>query len=111
MSLPIEPAKIMDILEDVRVVEVAAWTFVPSAGATLADRGADVIKIDHPVTGDPQRDDVRAWNPKVIYARGHGYVRAAPRGVGVRDQAAELADESARERAPGVKRIGRRRTA
>jgi crotonobetainyl-CoA:carnitine CoA-transferase CaiB-like acyl-CoA transferase len=38
-----------------RVVEVAAWTFVPAAGAILADWGADVIKVEHPVGGDPQR--------------------------------------------------------
>ena len=43
------------ILSGVRVVEVAQWWFVPSAGAVLADWGADVIKIEHPVTGDPQR--------------------------------------------------------
>ena len=129
-----------DILNGVRVVELAAWTFVPAAGAVLADWGADVIKIEHPETGDPQRglissglvsgaggvnhfieqpnrgkrsvgldtsspeglevlmklietadvfltnllpdsrqrmgidvDQVRARNPKIIYARGHGY--------------------------------------
>ena len=39
----------------VKVVELAGWTFVPSAGAVLADWGADVIKIEHPDTGDPQR--------------------------------------------------------
>ncbi|TMK83457.1 MAG: CoA transferase [Actinobacteria bacterium] len=39
----------------VRVVEVASWTFVPAAGAVLAEWGADVIKVEHPVTGDPQR--------------------------------------------------------
>lgn len=43
-------------MEGVRVVEVAAWTFVPAAGAVLADWGADVIKIEHPVGGDPQRN-------------------------------------------------------
>ena len=42
-------------LSGVRVLEVAAWTFVPAAGAVLADWGADVIKVEHPVTGDPQR--------------------------------------------------------
>jgi formyl-CoA transferase len=41
-------------LEGVRVLEVAAWTFVPGAGAALADLGADVIKVEPP-TGDPQR--------------------------------------------------------
>jgi crotonobetainyl-CoA:carnitine CoA-transferase CaiB-like acyl-CoA transferase len=129
-----------DILTGIRVVELAAWTFVPAAGAVLADWGADVIKIEHPETGDPQRglissgivagagavnhfieqpnrgkrsigldtgtpeglellmkliesadvfltnllpdsrqrmgidvEQVRARNPKIIYARGHGY--------------------------------------
>jgi crotonobetainyl-CoA:carnitine CoA-transferase CaiB-like acyl-CoA transferase len=41
-------------LEGIRVVEVANWTFVPAAGAALADLGADVIKIEPP-GGDPQR--------------------------------------------------------
>jgi crotonobetainyl-CoA:carnitine CoA-transferase CaiB-like acyl-CoA transferase len=44
-----------DALRGVRVLEVAAWTFVPAAGAVLADWGADVIKVEHPVMGDPQR--------------------------------------------------------
>jgi crotonobetainyl-CoA:carnitine CoA-transferase CaiB-like acyl-CoA transferase len=43
------------VLDGVRVIEVAQWWFVPSGGAVLADWGADVIKIEHPVTGDPQR--------------------------------------------------------
>jgi crotonobetainyl-CoA:carnitine CoA-transferase CaiB-like acyl-CoA transferase len=42
-------------LDGVRVVEVAMWWFVPAAGAILADWGADVIKVEHPETGDPQR--------------------------------------------------------
>src|SRR5262245_5480138 len=29
--------------------------FVPSGGSVLVDWGADVIKVEHPVTGDPQR--------------------------------------------------------
>jgi crotonobetainyl-CoA:carnitine CoA-transferase CaiB-like acyl-CoA transferase len=129
-----------DILSGIRVVELAAWTFVPAAGAVLADWGADVIKVEHPETGDPQRglvssgivagaggvnhfveqpnrgkrsigldtstaeglellmrliegadvfltnllpdsrqrmgidlEQIRARNPKIIYARGHGY--------------------------------------
>lgn len=44
-----------DVLRGIRVLEVASWTFVPAAGAVLADWGADVIKVEHPVTGDPQR--------------------------------------------------------
>jgi crotonobetainyl-CoA:carnitine CoA-transferase CaiB-like acyl-CoA transferase len=42
-------------MSGVRVIEVASWTFVPAAGAVLADWGADVIKIEHPDKGDPQR--------------------------------------------------------
>ncbi|MGP2441534.1 CaiB/BaiF CoA transferase family protein [Streptomyces sp. JW3] len=45
----------MKPLEGIRVVEVAMYGFVPSAGAVLADWGADVIKVEHAVTGDPQR--------------------------------------------------------
>ncbi len=44
----------MGPFDGVRVVEVAGWTFVPGAGAIMADLGADVIKVEPP-TGDPQR--------------------------------------------------------
>lgn len=40
--------------EGIRVVEIAGWTFVPAAGAILADLGAEVVKVEPP-TGDPQR--------------------------------------------------------
>jgi crotonobetainyl-CoA:carnitine CoA-transferase CaiB-like acyl-CoA transferase len=43
------------VMEGVRVLEVAQFTFTPAAGAVLADWGADVIKIEHPVRGDTQR--------------------------------------------------------
>jgi crotonobetainyl-CoA:carnitine CoA-transferase CaiB-like acyl-CoA transferase len=43
------------VMEGVRVLEVAEYTFVPSAGAVLADWGADVIKVEHPTRGDAQR--------------------------------------------------------
>lgn len=42
-------------LEGVKVLEVAMWGFVPSGAAVLADWGADVVKVEHSVTGDPQR--------------------------------------------------------
>ena len=47
-------------LDGVRVIEVASWMFVPSCGSVLVDWGADVIKVEHPVTGDPQRGLVTA---------------------------------------------------
>lgn len=43
------------VLSGVRVLEVAAWTFVPSAGAVLAEWGAEVIKVEPREGGDPQR--------------------------------------------------------
>ena len=43
------------VMDGVRVLEVAQFTFVPSAGAVLADWGADVIKVEHPTRGDAQR--------------------------------------------------------
>jgi crotonobetainyl-CoA:carnitine CoA-transferase CaiB-like acyl-CoA transferase len=43
------------VMEGFRVLEVAQFTFVPAAGAILADWGADVIKVEHPVRGDTQR--------------------------------------------------------
>lgn len=43
------------MLNGVRVLEVAAWTFVPSAGAVLAEWGAEVIKVEPLEGGDPQR--------------------------------------------------------
>jgi len=129
------------VFDGVRVVELAQFVFVPVAGALLADWGAAVIKIEHPVTGDGYRglasqgitqtsdsgvnqsmelanrgkrsigldvrteegrdlllklvesadvfltnflpstlqslrldvDDIRAVNPNIIYARGHGF--------------------------------------
>ena len=44
-----------EVFRGVRVVELAQWLFVPTTGALLADWGADVIKIEHPVSGDSYR--------------------------------------------------------
>ncbi len=44
-----------DVMAGVRVLEVAEYTFVPAAGAVLADWGAEVIKVEHPTRGDAQR--------------------------------------------------------
>ncbi|MBA2609524.1 MAG: CoA transferase [Actinobacteria bacterium] len=42
-------------LDGIRVIEVASWMFIPSGGSVLIDWGAEVLKIEHPETGDPQR--------------------------------------------------------
>lgn len=49
----------MKVMQGVRVLEVAQFTFVPAAGAVLADWGADVIKVEHPVRGDTQRGFIK----------------------------------------------------
>jgi crotonobetainyl-CoA:carnitine CoA-transferase CaiB-like acyl-CoA transferase len=41
-------------LDDVRIIEIDSWMAAPSAGAVLADLGADVIKVE-PLRGDPMR--------------------------------------------------------
>ena len=43
------------VMEGVRILEVAQFTFTPMAGGVFAEWGADVIKIEHPERGDAQR--------------------------------------------------------
>ena len=45
------------VLEGVKVLELGAWVAGPGAGAVMGDWGAEVIKIEDPVAGDP----VRGW--------------------------------------------------
>jgi formyl-CoA transferase len=95
MSLP---------FDGVRVLEVASWTFVPAAGAAMADLGADVIKVEPP-TGDPQRGllnllamlgDADAANPFIeIPNRGKRSITldlASPAGRGLLLELAGTAD-------------------
>ena len=44
------------LLDGIKVLEVANWVAAPSACAMLADMGADVVKVEHPETGDPVRN-------------------------------------------------------
>lgn len=53
------------VMKGVRVLEVAQFTFVPAAGAILADWGADIIKIEHPVRGDTQRGFINSFGSKI----------------------------------------------
>lgn len=53
------------VMKGVRVLEVAQYTFVPAAGAILADWGADVLKIEHPERGDNQRGFVNMGGVRV----------------------------------------------
>jgi crotonobetainyl-CoA:carnitine CoA-transferase CaiB-like acyl-CoA transferase len=47
-------------LKGIRVLEVAIYAFVPSAAAILGEWGAEVLKVEHPVMGDPGRN-TSAW--------------------------------------------------
>jgi crotonobetainyl-CoA:carnitine CoA-transferase CaiB-like acyl-CoA transferase len=53
----VEPAGPMT---GVRVLEVASHVFVPIAAAVLAEWGADIVKVEHPETGDAYRGLVTA---------------------------------------------------
>ncbi|MFC4942908.1 CaiB/BaiF CoA transferase family protein [Pseudonocardia sp. GCM10023141] len=57
----------------VRVLEVAQYTFVPAAGAVLADWGAEVIKIEHAERGDAQRGIVKMLGNDA-YSAGSSFV-------------------------------------
>lgn len=53
-------------MQDVKVLEVAQYTFTPAAGAILADWGADVIKVEHAEMGDAQRGiELGAVSPRI----------------------------------------------
>jgi crotonobetainyl-CoA:carnitine CoA-transferase CaiB-like acyl-CoA transferase len=49
-------------LHGIRVLELARVLAGPWAGQMLADLGADVVKVERPVTGD----DTRAWGPPFV---------------------------------------------
>ena len=44
-----------NVMEGIRILEVAEHTFVPAASAILADWGAEVIKVEHVERGDAMR--------------------------------------------------------
>lgn len=94
----------MKPLEGIRVVEVAMYGFVPSAGAVLSDWGADVVKVEHAVTGDPQRGLRQTGtfrvegdpNPNIEHAnrgkRSIGLDMATPQGMEVLHELVRRAD-------------------
>ena len=55
----------MGALSGVRVVEFARILAGPWIGQTLADLGADVVKVE-----SPQGDDTRTWGPPFVETNG-----------------------------------------
>lgn len=46
-------------LQGIKVLEISQWIAGPAASAILADYGADVIKVEHPVRGDTWRGYIK----------------------------------------------------
>lgn len=82
-----------DVLAGIKVVEVAAWTFVPISGAVLSEWGADVIKVEPVEGGDPQRGLV---NQGLTPAGGVNHMFEIP-NRGKRSVAIDLNSEDGRE--------------
>jgi len=61
----------LKVLDGVRLIEVAEWFFVPGAGTVLADWGVDVIKVEHPLRGDPLRGLISSG--MIPGAKGHNF--------------------------------------
>ena len=60
-------------LSGVRVLELARILAGPWAGQTLADLGAEVIKVEQPGAGD----DTRAWGPPFMENKDGGILSSA----------------------------------
>ena len=78
-------------LQDIRVLELANWAAAPSAGAMMADLGAEVIKVE-PLSGDSMRGILRqAVLPEGAHNPDHPFQFA---NRGKKSIAVDLDDES-----------------
>ena len=59
-------------LDGLKVLELARILAGPWAGQTLADLGADVVKVE-----SPEGDDTRSWGPPFVPAADGGDLSAA----------------------------------
>lgn len=106
----------MGVMSGIRVVELATWGFVPSAGVALADWGAQVIKVEHPQHGDPMRglvsSSLKAAGPDAVsfmfqtFSRGKQSIGLDLKDPGARDALLSLirtADVFLTNYLPGVR--------
>jgi crotonobetainyl-CoA:carnitine CoA-transferase CaiB-like acyl-CoA transferase len=84
---------VYDVMQGVRVIEVAEHTFVPAAAMILADWGADVIKIERPGDGGDAGRTMRAIQRPGL--RANPFFEAANRGK--RSIGLDLTDPAGRE--------------
>jgi formyl-CoA transferase len=82
-----------DVMEGVRVIEVAEHTFVPAAAMILADWGADVVKIERAAHGGDASRTMRAIQRPGLAA--NPFFEAANRGK--RDLALDLRSTEGQE--------------
>ncbi len=83
----------MSALKGIRVVELARVLAGPTTGQTLADLGADVIKVE-----SPEGDETRRWGPPFIETDGEpsaAYFHSCNRGK--RSIVADFGSERGRE--------------
>ncbi|MDT3439234.1 MULTISPECIES: CaiB/BaiF CoA-transferase family protein [unclassified Pseudofrankia] len=104
-----------EVMQGVRILEVAEQTFVPAASALLSDLGAEVIKIEHVERGDAMRglaSTGTAFVPSDVHVllehsnRGKKSLAldlATPEGVGILYKLAATADIFLTNKLPAVR--------
>lgn len=97
-------------LDGVRVLELSHIVAGPSGGVILADLGADVIKIEHPETGDTARSHSNQGSTFYSFNRNKKYLALdlrKPAGKKIFEQLVAKADVVFDNFAPGaLKRLG-----
>lgn len=83
-----------EVLKGIRVIEVAQYVFVPVATAVLAEWGAEVVKVEHPRSGDAYRG-LRRTGPLAISGPVNFAIEHANRGK--RSVGIDLAHPAGRE--------------